>query len=212
MLQHKSFIFLIGLIFFSLSCGKKKDTVIIDQSYIESAEYKSFQQRYKQEHTFYISDQKAVAKLIHRLVKNDSAQSFTLPFTIDTENVRTIVEKKDGAQLPMLNIEHSYYALGKFSADRITVHLFLLCKKATYDHCRIWMATKKDESVMDAKPIVEFKKNVSANIQSKVSVYSLNKISVETRRTIFYPIEQQNKNEFGYQISADGQISADKNF
>jgi hypothetical protein len=65
---------------------------------------------------------------------------------------------------------------------------------------------------MDAKPIAEFKKNVSANIQSKVSVYSLNKISVETRRTIFYPIEQQNKNEFGYQISADGQISADKNF
>lgn len=180
----------------------------IDRSYLESKEYRAFEEQVRREQQKSKAQKEEFSNLIANQLVKDEWETVAFPMTIDKLYIQNILEKEKNRPPTVLHAfgqRHRYYSLATLETKNRQYYAFMLCKIVGYDDCSIWLATSKNDSIIDVAAIAGYNKSVSYEESSRIQ-FNENKVYVETVKQVKNPFEQTNHLTYQYAILPSAEI------
>ncbi|MDZ7680571.1 MAG: hypothetical protein U5J63_02390 [Fodinibius sp.] len=205
-LLHKSGI---GLVLLLLIVGcDKLDTAEVDQQYLQSKTYADFEQEIALEQQRKSYEKAPIDAHLKDFENCNAATSLSLPLTLDaitisklSNNTQDCIVEKEMMTLKLL---------AETQAPHHLVRWILIDYKTSYRDQRLVLSAFRDGELRSFRTIGVYKKNLSEYIRSYISAEATANgmiVSTETKRSIQYPIEQDNMVQTNYNIDEQGGIT-----
>lgn len=190
------------------------DPNVIDQDYISSSEYEDLEHELEKNKSQNKTEETALKQLILELALNSSGYSRKLPIRLDSISVDSILSRngkidigdKYTGQSSFTN--NNYYSVLILEEGEIHRVLFLVESKGLYKDIDLLLATTSDSAIVDLESIGSFEKNISEEVYSIIHIESNSLIRTTVIKNRFYPVNQQNKTNYRYEIGPDGHINS----
>lgn len=180
----------------------------IDRSYLDSKEYRAFEEQVRREQQNSIAQKEEFSNIIAYQLVKDEWETVAFPMTIDQSYIQNILEKEKKVPPTVLRAfgqRHRYYSLATLETENRQYYAFMLCRIVGYDNCSIWFATSKNDSIIDVAMIAGYNKSVSYEESSRIQ-FNENKVHVETVKQVKNPFKQINHLTYQYAILPSGEI------
>lgn len=198
-------------------CSQKADTPedpgpVIDDSYLQSDQYRTFQDKVEKEHKEMVDRQTLVQELILKMHEAEGLPEWGLPIHINTErlehwaNAMEPVILRDPGFTGSEAVHNRYIPAGLVRQDSLTVLLFLVRRSTMYKDMQLYMATIRDGQVQDVAPIAEYRYDLSIRSIPEVTIRKDLTITSVMERMTNYPIRQENTSTWHFRVEQNGNI------
>lgn len=194
------------LVLFS-SCSDSEDGSI-DQAYLESEAYRSFEHQVEREREKSIRQHKNFIAFVRKKLEQGKSLKITLPATIDEKQIQALTDSNiigRSSVQQLLGFEQIYYPIGTAKSHSLGYHFFMTCKVANYKDCLVWFASTKADSLVQVQMLTSYKKTLTYSIVPKINV-TASKIGIEMNSSVKYPIRTVDRYTLQYQINTSGEL------
>lgn len=185
------------------------DDAPVDKNYTRSREYRSFQEKQEREYAAQVESRKSLEKYLSAYRKCDKGQIREFPLQIDY----TFLEKF-GSECDLISdsfhTDFTSESFGYSQLNDVSIRWILLKRVSAYDNWEFLAATYLDTALVSFQKLGTFRKNLSQNISTAISVSrkgDLAYISSRMNRGFTYPFRYENVIDRTYVIDSDGRIS-----
>ncbi|MBN2732166.1 MAG: hypothetical protein JXR26_07050, partial [Balneolaceae bacterium] len=188
--------------FFS-SCSDKRSPSV-DQAYLESKTYRSFEDQIRQEREQSIQQHKEFIAFVRQKLEENEDGGMSLPATINEKQIQALADSNTiGRSLVkrLLGFEQVYHPIGTVKHNVLEYHFFMTCKVANYKDCLIWFASTKAGNLVQLQMLTTYKKTFTYSIVPQINV-TASKISIEMNSSVKYPMRIVDRYTLQYHISA----------
>lgn len=192
---------------FLFSCAENKSEQKVDQDYLESQEFSSFNQDVIEER---LKKAKNIT-LESRLQQFSQCQDHNqirIPFDIDNREIISLSESTSEI-CTVGDSRQSLKLLGESRFQDQIIRWILLERQTAYRDQELFVTTFKDGELRSFNTVGIYKENPSEDIKTEIRVRNKGNVLYVTSRTnrhLLYPIDQQNAVTTEYQIDTDGGI------
>lgn len=190
-----------------ISCAENQSEQEVDQNYLDSQEYSSFNQDAIEERLQKAKNATLESRLQQFSECEDSNQ-IGIPFNIDGQDILSFSE--DASEIcTVVNNRQSLKLLGESRFQNKIIRWILLDRQTAYRDQELLAVTFSGNDLRSFNTIGVYKENPSEDIKTEIQVRNKENIlhvTSRTNRNLLYPIDQQNTITTMYQINADGDI------
>lgn len=193
--------------FFSSCSDKRRQSV--DQVYLESKTYRSFEDQIRQEREQSIQQHKEFIAFVRQKLEENEAGEMALPASINEKQIKTIADSNivgRSSVKRLLGFEQVYHPIGTVKNNALEYHFFMTCKVANYKNCLIWFASTKADNLVQVQMLTTYKKTFTYSIAPQINV-TASKISIEINSSVKYPMRIVDRYTLQYHINASGELS-----
>lgn len=189
------------------SCAENESEKQVDQDYLDSQEFSSFNQDAIEERLQKAKNITLESRLQQFSQCIDSNQ-IRIPFDIDS---REIISLSEGTSeiCTVGNGQQSLKLLGESRLQDQTIRWILLERQTAYRDQELFATTFQGGELRSFNTVGIYKENPSEDIKTEIRVRNKGNVLHVTSRTnrhLLYPIDQQNAVTTEYQIDTDGGI------
>lgn len=201
--------FWILLIFLTVSLQSctQNESKKVDQEYLDSEKYSSFNQEVIEERL----EKAKNATMKSRLQQFSKCEYETLmraPLSITEEDIVSVTEDTTDV-CTVENNRQSLKLLGKSHFQNQTIRWVLFERQTAYQDQELYATTFREGKLQSFLTVGVYKENPSESIKTEIRVRKKDNslyLASRTDRNLLYPIDQQNTVTTEYLIGADGSI------
>lgn len=193
-------------------CNKETGEQEIGIEYLDSEDYRQFEQRSNSEIEHKKAQLTGIANHLKNLSNCGTVNGLSFPFVIDQEELKALQKQNSGCNFNS-NDEEVHFTLsmlGKNTLQDIDLYWVLVDWDSIHTDQELLAVTVSDDSLRSFKTVGFFKKNLSRDINTEARAELTGpgvQVTAVTIRKILYPIEQNNTVITKYRIDSQGTIS-----
>lgn len=192
------------------TCAEEKNSPLVDQKYLQSNDYRSFKQKFRQEAVQKENQKRSLLAHLRELGNCKEVKPAALPLEINRKEVSAFLEASPEHCEQFVTSEELGFEIQLLREIRLknySLKLVLLKDESVYLNWQLLAVVFQNGKMGAYKRIGVFQKDPSKDIDTEILVLKKDKnllIKSEIIRKIMYPIKQENTTVMQLVVSSKG--------